>query len=45
MQVELKDNLKEKRNGNFTKVDLFLHDNAPTSRALARQKKLAYLGF
>jgi hypothetical protein len=24
---------------------LFLHDNAPAHRALATQKKLAYLGF
>ena len=24
---------------------LFLHDNAPAHRALAKQKKLAYLGF
>jgi histone-lysine N-methyltransferase SETMAR len=24
---------------------LFLHDNAPTHRALATHKKLAYLGF
>jgi hypothetical protein len=24
---------------------LFLHDNAPANRALATQKKLAYLGF
>jgi len=24
---------------------LFLHDNAPTQRALATQKKLVYLGF
>jgi len=41
----LKDILKEKRRGNFTKWVLFLHDNAPTHRALATQKKLAYLGF
>jgi histone-lysine N-methyltransferase SETMAR len=38
-------NLKEKVRGNFTKVVLFLHDNAPAHRALATQKKLAYLGF
>jgi len=38
--------LKEKRRGKFTKVVLFLHDNAPAHRALAAtQKKLAYLGF
>ena len=43
--VQLKDILKEKRPGNFTKVVLFLHDSAPAHRALATQKKLAYLGF
>jgi len=41
----LKDILKEKRRGKFTKGVLFLHDNAPAHRALASQKKLAYLGF
>ena len=30
---------------NLTKGVLFLHDNAPANRALATQKKLAYLGF
>jgi len=43
--VQLKDILKEKRSGKFTKGVLFLHDNAPAHRALATQKKLAYLGF
>jgi len=43
--VQLKDILKEKRRWKFTKVVLFLHDNAPAHRALATQKKLAYLGF
>jgi len=43
--VQLKDILKEKRLGNFTKGVLFLQDNAPALRALATQKKLAYLGF
>ena len=43
--VPLKDILKEKRRGKFTKGVLFLHDNAPAHRALAAQKKLAYLGF
>jgi len=43
--VQLKDISKEKRRGNFTKGVLFLHDNAPAHRALANQKKLAYLGF
>jgi len=42
--VQLKDILKEKRRGKITKVVLFLH-NAPAFRALATQKKLAYLGF
>jgi len=37
--------LKEKRRGKLTKGLLFSHDNAPTHRALATQKKLAYLGF
>jgi len=43
--VQLKDILKEKRSGNVTKGVLFLHDNASAHRALATQKKLAYLGF
>jgi len=43
--VQLKDILKEKRRGNFTKGVLFLHDNAPAHRALATQKKLAYLNY
>jgi len=43
--VQLKDFLKEKRLGKFTKVVLFLHDNTPAHRALATRKKLAYLGF
>jgi histone-lysine N-methyltransferase SETMAR len=41
----LKDILKEKRRGNVNKWGLVLHDNAPAHRALATQKKLAYLGF
>jgi len=41
--VQLKDTLKEKRRGKITKAVLFLHDNAPAHRALATQKKLAYL--
>ena len=45
LQVQLKYILKEKRRGKFAKGFLFLHDNAPTHRALATQKKLAYLGF
>ena len=43
--VQLKDVLKDTRRGKFTKGVLFLHDNAPAHRALATQKKLAYLGF
>ena len=43
--VQLEDALKDKRRGKATKVFLFLHDNAPAHRALATQKKLAYLGF
>jgi len=43
--VQLKDILKEKRRGKFTKGVLFLHDNAPAHRALATRKKLAYLAF
>jgi len=41
----LKDILKGKRRGKFTNGVLFLHGNAPAHRALATQKKLAYLGF
>jgi len=37
--------LKEKRRGKVTKGVLFLHDHVPAHRALATQKKLAYLGF
>jgi histone-lysine N-methyltransferase SETMAR len=43
--MQLKDSLKEKRRGKFTKDVLFVHDNASAHRALATQKKLAYLGF
>ena len=39
--MQLKDILKEKRHGKFTKRILFLHDNAPAHWALATQKKLA----
>ena len=42
--VQLKDVLKEKRRGKVTKGVLFLH-NARAQRALATQKKLAYLSF
>jgi histone-lysine N-methyltransferase SETMAR len=42
--VELRDILKEKRGGNFTNDVLFLHDNAPSHRALATLNKLGYLG-
>jgi histone-lysine N-methyltransferase SETMAR len=37
--------LKEKRRGKVIMVVLFLHDNAPTHRALETQKELAYLGL
>ena len=43
--VQLKDILKENRRGKVTKGVLFLHNNAPSHRALATQKKLAYLGL
>ena len=43
--AQMKDVLREKRCGNFTKCVLFLQDNAPTHRALATQKKLACLDF
>jgi len=43
--VQLKNILKEKSRGKFIKGVLFLHDNAPARRALATQKKVAYLGF
>jgi len=43
--VQLKDILKGKSRGKFTKGVLFLHDNAPSHRALATQKELSYLGF
>jgi len=43
--VQLKDILKEKRHGKFTKAVLILHDKALAHRTLATQKKLAYLGF
>ena len=36
---------KNSDRGKVTKGILFLHDNAPAHRALATQKKLAYLGF
>ena len=43
--VQLKDILKEKRRGKFTKGLLFLHDSFPSHGAHATQKKLASLGF
>jgi len=43
--VQLKDILKEKGSGKFTRGVLFLHDNAQVYPALATQKKLAYLDF
>jgi len=43
--VQLKDILKEKRCGKFTKGVVFLLDNTSANRALATQKKPASLGF
>jgi histone-lysine N-methyltransferase SETMAR len=43
--VQLKDILREKRRGKFTKGVMFLHKNSPPHRALTTQKKMAYLGF
>jgi hypothetical protein len=43
--VQLKDILKEKHHGNFTKGVLSLHENARAHRAPTTHKKLAYLGF
>jgi len=44
--VQLKNISQEKRSGEkVTKGVLFLHDSAPAQRALATQKKPAYLGF
>jgi len=45
LMVQLKDILKEKRRGKFTKGVLFSPDNVPAHRTLATQKKLAYLCF
>jgi len=43
--VQLKDILNEKRPGKFTKGVLFLHDYAPTHRALGTHKELSCLVF
>ena len=43
--IQLKDILREICGGMFTKLDLFVHDNASAHRALASHKKLAFLGF
>jgi len=43
--VQLMGILKEKYREKVTKGVLFLHYNAPAHRALATEKKLAYLGF
>jgi histone-lysine N-methyltransferase SETMAR len=45
LRVQLKDILKDKRRGNFTKLVLLLHGNEPADRALATQKNLADLGY
>ena len=41
----IEEHFEVKSRGKLTKGVLFLHDNAPAHRALATQKKLAYLGF
>jgi len=43
--VQFKDILEQKRRRKVTKGFLFLHENAPTHRAIVTQKKLANLGF
>jgi len=43
--VQFKDILKGKLCGKVTKGIFVFDDNAPAHRALATQKKLAYLGF
>jgi hypothetical protein len=43
--VQLRDILKKKRHGKFTKTLLFLHYDVPANRALATQKQMAYLCF
>jgi len=43
--VQLNCILKEKRRGKVTKAVLFVHDSDAAHRALATQKKMAYLGF
>jgi hypothetical protein len=45
LMVQLKYILKEMRREKFTKAGLFLHYTAPSHRALATHKKLAYLVF
>ena len=41
LPMQSKDILKDKCGGKFIKLVLLLHDNAPSHRALATQKKLA----
>ena len=43
--MELKDILTEIFGAKFIKLVLYSHDNAPLHRALATQKKLAYIVF
>jgi len=43
--VQLKDILKEKRRGKFTKGVLFLHDNSPAHRALATPEETGPSGL
>ena len=43
--VQMKEILKKKCHGYFTKLGLVLHDNSPAHGSIATQKKLAYVGF
>ena len=45
LPMELKDILTEIFGAKFIKLVLYSHNNAPSHRALATLKKLAYLGF
>ena len=45
LPMELKDILTEIFGAKFIKLVLYSHDNAPLHRALATQKKLAYIVF
>ena len=45
LPVQLKNIFKVQRRGKITKGFLIMHENASAHRAVATQKKLAYLGF